>query len=525
MPARGDYDTMIPGMKFVLEGLPYCRDRCRKTFGFEGAFMMEASLWHNVGYFDGLDRSPGHLRFHQLATVELPSIMADTYEHTRDRKFLQEILLPCAEAGIEFYLNRFPERDAKGKMLMAGVGCVETYQGVTNPCTEIGGLKYLLGKLLSFEIDAGLGVKWSDLLSRMPGVPVRRIRGMDLLAVGDAYQSGRQICESPELYSVYPFRQAWLGVPGKLAMARQSFHVRTTSLDGTDDSQAVETGGWQSAPVQAACLGLAREAARLVSINFNDRFIHWTDNVNPDAPFPERLRARFPAFWECKMDYTPDNDHGATSANALQSMLLQCDGAKIYLLPAWPEDWDVSFKLHAAANTTVECDYRDGKVQSLKVTPEARRADVVDWSTSDQRIRSLIETACADRNYLLGLPPMLDAQPRAGKATGPWLQKYGESVTGVRAGPWPGCTFRGSIVYVHGGAPPPVIPAKLIASTKLSESIQKLEYDQPIEPFALASVSKDSLTAGLQGTSLDLGRISTFDRLEFTIENPGYRRG
>ena len=58
---------------------------------------------------------------------------------------------------------------------------------------------------------------------------------------------------------------------------------------------------------------------------------------------------------ECKMDGTPDNDHGANSVNALQSMLLQSDGEKMFLLPAWPEDWDVSFRLHASNNTTVEC--------------------------------------------------------------------------------------------------------------------------------------------------------------------------
>ena len=36
------------------------------------------------------------------------------------------------------------------------------------------------------------------------------------------------------------------------------------------------------------------------------------------------------------MDYTPDNDHGAVSADALQSMLLQSDGKRIFLLPSWP---------------------------------------------------------------------------------------------------------------------------------------------------------------------------------------------
>ena len=110
-------------------------------------------------------------------------------------------------------MNRFDQRDARGTMLMAGVGCVETYQGVNNPCTEIGGLKFLLTKLLTFEIDDARRAKGSKVVTAMPDLPTRRIRGMDLLAVGEAYDSGREICESPELYSVYPFRQAWLRVP------------------------------------------------------------------------------------------------------------------------------------------------------------------------------------------------------------------------------------------------------------------------------------------------------------------------
>jgi hypothetical protein len=62
---------------------------------------------------------------------------------------------------------------------------------------------------------------------------------------------------------------------------------------------------------------------------------------------------------------------------AVQSMLLQSGGRKIFLLPAWPKDWEVTFKLHAPFRTVVECEYRHGQIQSLKVTPETRRADVV----------------------------------------------------------------------------------------------------------------------------------------------------
>jgi len=296
----------------------------------------------------------------------------------------------------------------------------------------------------------------------------------------------------------------------------------------------VETGGWQVAPVQGAYLGLAREAARLASINFNDRFIKWRENYDPDAPFPNRPRARFPAFWECKMDGTPDNDHGANSVNTLQSMLLQCDGPKIYLLPAWPENWDVSFKLCANDNTTVECVYRDGKVQSLAVTPNSRRRDIVDFSTSANRVRSLVEVACADRNYLFGLPPMLDGLPQPGPATASWLAKHGECLAGTRAGPWGLCLFKGNIAYAFGfdGVPSlPDIPAKLVSQELLTAgetqpvTLLKLKYDQSLESIALAAASAGAVKGRMTGREIDFDRPLKFARLEFTIDNPGYRRG
>jgi hypothetical protein len=563
MAARGDYDALRPGMQFVRDGLEVCRDRCKKYFGHEGAFIMEASWWYNVGVYS-MDDVPDHLRYHMLASLELPAIMCEYYEHTGERDFLEQVLLPCAEEFVKYYKFHFPKRDADGKMLMEGVGCAETYQGVTNPCTEIGGLRYLLTKLLSFDISDRQRKEWTDLLDAMPQMPLRRIYGMDLLAVGEVYDPGRVICESPELYSIYPFRQVWLGEPQLLQNARQSFHVRTTSLDGTVDSESVETGGWQVTSVQAAYLGLAREAARLATINFNDDFIHWTDNVDPDAPFPQRPRPRFPVFWERKMDYTPDNDHGATSVNVLQSMLLQSDGKKIFLLPAFPENWDVKFKLRATFNTTVECEYRDGKVQSLKVSPESRRADIVDMSSLQQRIRTLVEMALVDRNYLFGLPPMLDAIPVPGKTTASWIDKYGYTLEGCKAGPWTNSVFNGKTVYVHildwqeNGVRLSAIPRKLISAKSVTGDIQvkqdesgwlltgtpdplntivQLEFDKPVDDIAFSLPSEGSYTEGKERdiksdpddgyltATVDLQDTKVIDRFEFTIDNPGYLRG
>jgi hypothetical protein len=61
---------------------------------------------------------------------------------------------------------------------------------------------------------------------------------------------------------------------------------------------------------------------------------------------------------------------------AFQSMLLQTDGRKVFLLPAWPREWDVEFRLHAPQRTVIEGVYREGTLRSLRVTPESRRADV-----------------------------------------------------------------------------------------------------------------------------------------------------
>ena len=61
----------------------------------------------------------------------------------------------------------------------------------------------------------------------------------------------------------------------------------------------------------------------------------------------------------------------------LQEMAMQTIGKKIYILPAWPKEWDVDFKLHAPYQTVVQCNLRSGKVTELKVTPASRRKDVI----------------------------------------------------------------------------------------------------------------------------------------------------
>ena len=85
---------------------------------------------------------------------------------------------------------------------------------------------------------------------------------------------------------------------------------------------------------------------------------------------------RFPGFWSAGCDWAPDHNRGGSAMCALQEMLVQTVDNRIILLPAWPEEWDVAFRMSAPFNTTIECEYKDGEIKELNVTPADRKKDV-----------------------------------------------------------------------------------------------------------------------------------------------------
>lgn len=82
-------------------------------------------------------------------------------------------------------------------------------------------------------------------------------------------------------------------------------------------------------------------------------------------------------------DWVPDEDHGSVAMLALQSMLLQEVGSQILLGPAWPEGWDVSFRLHASGRTVATGEVRSGELASLQVQPGSRHDDVAAMRPTD----------------------------------------------------------------------------------------------------------------------------------------------
>jgi hypothetical protein len=103
--------------------------------------------------------------------------------------------------------------------------------------------------------------------------------------------------------------------------------------------------GWKQDNIWAACLGLTDEALRLTREKFED------------GPY------RFPAFWPSGYDWAPDHNRGGSAMIGLQEMLLQeTPDGELLLFPAWPREWDASFRLHASGDRIVEASIKDGVV-------------------------------------------------------------------------------------------------------------------------------------------------------------------
>jgi len=190
---------------------------------------------------------------------------------------------------------------------------------------------------------------WQRLLNDVPELPSGFKSGLQVLFPADTFSLLSNV-ENPELYAVFPYRLFGVGKQD-LQLARNTYAVR--------DNRQTEC--WSQNDTQGALLGLTDEAREIVCKR---------------ASANQYSTSRFPAFWNKNNDWNPDVDSGGNLQLTLQYMLVQTDGNRILLFPAWPKDWNADFKLHAPGNTTVECVLKDGTIEKLVVTPASRLKDV-----------------------------------------------------------------------------------------------------------------------------------------------------
>jgi hypothetical protein len=356
MIARGDFDELRPLFRFYRSVLPLCEARAKLYHGAGGAYFPETmtifGTYANSDYgWNRQGRQPSEVlspwwQYAWQQGLELTALMLDYYEHTEDRRFLTEELIPMATAVLRYYDTRF-KRDANGKLIISPTQAVETYwHGVVNDTPSVAGLIGVCERLLRLPASKRDREFWQQMRAATPALPVTGRRVLP----AEQFNPQRSNVENPELYALWPFRLYGVGRPD-LPVGIETFLNRHEKA----------SIGWQYDGQGAAIVGLADEARRIL--------LGKIGNSHP--------RFRFPAMWGPNYDWLPDQDHGSNIMLTLQAMVLQTDGDHIYLLPAWPNEWSVSFKLRAPRNTIVEGVYRNGQMEQLRVSPIERQKDVV----------------------------------------------------------------------------------------------------------------------------------------------------
>jgi alpha-L-fucosidase 2 len=358
---NGDWDMLAPWFKMYLDALPLATAKTRLYFHHGGACFQETMFFWgtpNNGDFGWNNPSTevtnGYVRWYWSGGLELTAMMLDQYDCTQDRHFASETLLPLADAITIFYDEHW-KRDANGKIRFEPVQSLETWQKAVNPLPDIAGLRFILPRLIALPEDlttAAQRATWRKTLADLPPIPIGRAPDLKVdkrvLLPAEKY-ANKSNSENTEEYAIFPYRLYGLGMPD-LDLAIDTFRTRRFH------------GGvcWAWDVIVAACLGLTDDAQKLVTVKFVDYG-----------------GQRFKWFWSAGSDWIPDMDNGGSGSTALQRMLMQCNGRRILLLPAWPADWDADFKLHAPYQTVVEAKVRHGQVVELHVTPAERNADVV----------------------------------------------------------------------------------------------------------------------------------------------------
>ncbi len=363
MLAQGDFEMMEALFRLFESAVPLAQARAKIWHRVEGVWFPETmtpfGTYANNDYgWDRKGREPndvqcGYWRWAWNQGPELLALMLDRNDYHSDAGFVRAQLLPMADAVLAYFDSRFPRRD-DGTLRITPTQAIETFWfGVEDDLPTVAGLHDVLERLLALpsdQLDGERRARFAKLRAILPPIPTQDVDGVRVIAPAAKYEPRRSNVENPELYAIFPFRRFGLMRDG-LDVARATFARRAEKM----------TQGWTQDGQQAALLGLVAEA--------RDNLLAKVRNAN---------RAfRFPAMWGPNFDWLPDQDHGSNLLMTAQCMLLQPVGRSLLVLPTWPKDWDVAFRLHAPGDTVVEVEYRGGKFERIEVTPKERRADLV----------------------------------------------------------------------------------------------------------------------------------------------------
>jgi len=361
--ASGDGDLMKPFFDYYWNLLPMRKAITKAWFGHDGAYYREniepTGAERDCGengkplkIGPGENTGQGYYHsFYFTSGLETTAMMLDYVNFTGDSAFRDQVLVPFAREVLLFFEKHYP-RTADGKLRLDPAQVLETWWIAVNPAPDIAGLRFCLDELLAMKAGTTDDhAQWRKFRAEIPEVHLQTIGGRQAIAPAEKWDKKKN-AENGELYPVFPFRCFGL------ALGTGDLVAWTMKHRACKDAFACAC--WTQDQIHWACAGDASEAA--------DGLVRRFRIASP--------MCRFPLYGREGPDSCPDFDHFGAGSVALQRMLVQEAGQKILLLPAWPADWDVDFKLHLSRRTVLTGTVKDGKLTAWDIQPASRKKDV-----------------------------------------------------------------------------------------------------------------------------------------------------
>ncbi|MGJ7032488.1 DUF5703 domain-containing protein [Niabella hirudinis] len=393
MLKSGDFDAITAQFDLYKKALPGATARVRAHFGHKGAMYSEyigvpgLAIGSGWGWSGAKKRNRGpEIPFgapeaNGLAGYDQPAeagIMANAsiayhwesqlehaymiLEYHRFTRIDIGSYMPFIKAAVVFFDEHYrlrqkmrngKELDAAGKLVIFPSTSCESYKGATNPTDLLAGLKACLKSLLALDekyVTPGERKYFKDYLLRVPDYSFGENNGQKIIKPAEKWLREANV-EMPQFYPLFPFNQFKME-DAEIAAFKNAYSQAPAFRKGVVMS-------WHQDGIFFARMGMTEDAAA-----YNTKKL-------------KNSERKFPTFWGPGHDWTPDHNWGGSGMIGLQEMLMQTVDDKIVLLPAWPGDWDVSFKLHAPHETVVEVEYINRKFRKLKVMPASRQKDII----------------------------------------------------------------------------------------------------------------------------------------------------
>ena len=467
MLPSGDFDLMQPYFDQYANSLHLARDRVFAWWGPEtegamwpekinifGNLIGQAYGWSRMPVQGGLaksrnekvppspvyNRSTRHL---YTGNTEMVAMLLDRYDYSRDADFARRRLLPLAKEVLTFYFTNWEV--VGGKLFLDNLYSGEEDWNMDNPTADVSGLRKMLAGLLALPhalTTPEERADWTTKQGQLPAIPIAdgKFKTADNLpnsltinasATGPPWEPrGNTTRESnnQNLYPIFPLRLYGYGQTD-LATATKSFNERLGKYPSSG------TQSWRHDATHAAYLGLTSQAESFVLGSLGQG---------------TKSGWRFPTFSDGQPDGDPSVERPAIGKIAFQAMLMHPEtGDDINLLNAWPNDWDVQFKLHAPKQTVVKGS-RAGNHIAYTATPASRASNVTVRGslTVNERLALRVDAVAGDN--------VIDS---AEKAAGFTISGQTGSVSGATVEVTLGGTVLGSVTSGSDGSWLVAVPA------------------------------------------------------------------